>query len=463
MLRLFALLSFAFTLGGCKYFVDERTSTQKAANVANASQALDEDKVFYIADENAKDHPCDGPNVHTIAAMPTDHTNPGRGTFPYKYELVNTSPGATTVVFLPGGPGGTSISNQQSYKKNFPGLNLVLIDPRGVGCNSQGSKFFHFKELRTEQHSQDVLAVIRDAGLKNYIIYGISYGTMIGTFVAADAEKAGLPPKAVVLEGIMGKAFTAGNKQAFDVEFAAFKRDFPEAAKALAGPTFPLGYTEVEWGDVVNALHVYSRYYAYAYVTGAAAMATDDPKRAGLRQAIDAILAPDGATGKNTFYAAVACKEILGKTDAIDFELRSGAMTQVSSKDPGAAATCASVGARDFYDPATYQIKAPLYYFQGSHDPATPPVQAHNHFDAQRGSVKKTWTQVENGGHSPLLAVDQLEPCGVAIWERIDKLQGLDGVVDARGYCIGQSLGLTATTAVTFDADTVQAIKAVQW
>lgn len=118
--------------------------------------------------------------------MPKEHDNPSAGTFPYRYELsfVNKDPEATTAVYLPGGPGGGSIGETARFQENFPTMNLVLIDPRGVGCNFQGPDGFKLRQLSTEEHARDVLDVIKQLKLKNFIIYGISYGTVVGTKVA---------------------------------------------------------------------------------------------------------------------------------------------------------------------------------------------------------------------------------------------------------------------------------------
>jgi surfactin synthase thioesterase subunit len=55
-----------------------------------------------------------------------------------------------------------------------------------------------------------VLAIVEELRLDDYMLYGISYGTLLATLVASRAEERGLPlPKAIVLEGVLGMAFDA--------------------------------------------------------------------------------------------------------------------------------------------------------------------------------------------------------------------------------------------------------------
>lgn len=115
----------------------------------------------------------------------------------------------------------------------------------------------------------------------------------------------------------------------------------------------------------------------------------------------------------------------------------------VLGKEPGLVDTCNRVANREFYNPVDYQITAPIYYFQDAHDPATPLDQAFNHYSVQNQTRNKTWINVSNGGHSPLLAHDQLAPCAPEIWNRIDQLKGFDGVIDENGGCEGSATSLS--------------------
>jgi hypothetical protein len=62
----------------------------------------------------------------------------------------------------------------------------------------------------TREIAGDTIAAIADRRLTHYILFGISYRTALGTTVAHEIEARGLPPPdAVVLEGVLGRAFGA--------------------------------------------------------------------------------------------------------------------------------------------------------------------------------------------------------------------------------------------------------------
>src|SRR5262249_17267141 len=117
--------------------------------------------------------------------------------------------GAPVVVYMPGGPGMTSTDAPPEFLP--PGWGYLLTDPRGVGCNTLASvpapnlsqRFFQTAEI-----AHHVAAAILDRKLDDYVLYGISYGTMLATEVAQDLESLKIArPKAVILEGVLGRAF----------------------------------------------------------------------------------------------------------------------------------------------------------------------------------------------------------------------------------------------------------------
>ena len=107
-------------------------------------------------------------------------------TFGYSYKVFpGTDPNAATIVFLPGGPGGTSISVERDEDHAPASYTLIATDPRGVGCNAAPSSDYYPDEFYSSLHfADDVIAIIEREKLDNYLIYGVSYGTQLATMVA---------------------------------------------------------------------------------------------------------------------------------------------------------------------------------------------------------------------------------------------------------------------------------------
>ena len=80
------------------------------------------------------------------------------------------------------------------------GAGLVFTEPRTVDCNGGDENQFPDDSLTTENLAHDLVAMVRSLGLKNYVIYGHSYGTVLSTTFAHLAEQDGGPgPMAVIL------------------------------------------------------------------------------------------------------------------------------------------------------------------------------------------------------------------------------------------------------------------------
>lgn len=160
---------------------------------------------------SVKDPACSEQDIITLQ-RPLYPDDPKSTLFPYSAKVVvqNPDPGAFTVLFLPGGPGQSAMKTwKATYGKILPPqMNFILFDPRGSGCNAleneptSPSQFY-----TTDNIASDVLAFIQLLKLKNYIIYGTSYGTVWATVLTHQIEHLALDrPKAVILDGVVGPA-----------------------------------------------------------------------------------------------------------------------------------------------------------------------------------------------------------------------------------------------------------------
>lgn len=98
-------------------------------------------------------------------------------TFDYSYQIVSyRDRDEPTIIYIPGGPGGASMNKPAL----IPAGKIILTDPRGVGENyNYWSAGGQIQDLSSEAVAEDILSIIREKKLKKYVIYGISYGTVV--------------------------------------------------------------------------------------------------------------------------------------------------------------------------------------------------------------------------------------------------------------------------------------------
>lgn len=363
---------------------------------------------------------CDAMSLRSLE-RPIDPDDPDSATFTWFYQHLDRDDGyGPTIIHIPGGPGGTSIGETAGIPDN---VDLVLTDPRGVGCNAEGAP--HDADYYgTDKFASDVLAIVRELELQDYIVYGHSYGTLLSTVVAARATEEGLPPpRLVVLEGIVGHAI--------DTDDAAYRTLWPLVrdalsenvrTKLLADPP-PLGRTPLAWGETITG--VLSQFSPDVLLALLSSLEDggDTTELEGLLTAIG-----DGQpTWQNEvmmgLFRPVACREI-AEHSWFGFELRDGEV--VPTVD-----ACAEIDVVAPFDAADWPIAAPILYIEGGMDPATPPMGARAHFDAQYGT-DRTFVTVAGVGHLPLMWRIN-GGCGTSVWETILADGDLQAALNACG------------------------------
>jgi pimeloyl-ACP methyl ester carboxylesterase len=185
-------------------------------------------------------------------------------TFAYSFKLY---PGydamSPTVIFLPGGPGATSIGpgvmRGTLLPQIPPEVSVLATDSRGSGCNAAPSAETYpdaFYDARAS--AGDILAIIEQLQLEHYVIYGIAEGSVIGTIVASRAEAKNMAPRALVLEGAIGAAWS-GERPGVEVAFReGWQRTLAGVSDAvrtqLTAEPLPLHWSGEQWGALVQSL-----------------------------------------------------------------------------------------------------------------------------------------------------------------------------------------------------------------
>lgn len=348
-------------------------------------------------------------------------------TFEYRYQIKQTSndPNTPTIIFIPGGPGGTSIN----MGFVMPGANLpfdflefalglpknysvILTDPRGSGCNYDAEKPLSDEAFRTRYLASDVLALIRNLKLKNYILIGSSYGSLLATEISARAGMGEASmPRAVVLTGVIGKYSEQGEQDiAFQTEWSRVREvlptqlaeQFPNLLTDFTKSKYlPFGLSGENWlnfitGGLSEGTILFAEKHLVPNLADRLGQIisenTEDKK----------ILANDVAESKSQMdgldtspvFAQIACREIFyGEEECM--------ARNIPMDNP--------------FDSSHWQILSPIYYIQGENDPNTPPTQAVYHFSKQKNKNRFLIT-VPHAGHGAMLAINE---CKDLFWQSV--------------------------------------------
>jgi pimeloyl-ACP methyl ester carboxylesterase len=350
---------------------------------------------------------CTGPELLRIK-RPVYSEDPNGDTFAYGYRFkAPTAEGAPVIVYLPGGPGQASTENPPGFVP--PGWGYLMTDPRGVGCNrlaqlpsgATSGRFFSTAEI-----ANDVIAAIEDRRLEHYILFGISYGSALGTTVAHEIEARGVTkPDQVVLEGVLGKTFGKGASDFPGAEYITQWHRVRDVLPAdvrteLDTAEQPYGFDRTTWskflmeniprgpGDTLNIV---------------AALSTEQPQ--DVRQQILDMLtasrdAPPQKAGENELYRQVACREIMDTVpdSGLDVVFERGDLVRNKAEE---GTKCKDLHVTTPYDAAELPFSMPLFLFVGDSDAATPAWQGAYHFEHHAGGpVTRILTR--NGGHNSL-------------------------------------------------------------
>lgn len=348
-------------------------------------------------------------------------------TFGYSFKVhPGTDPDAPTVIYLPGGPGQSSISAERDPSLVPAAYTLIQTDPRGAGCNAPASAEHYPDDFyQTVHFAGDVLAIVEHLQLDDYILYGVSYGTVLATVTASMAEAEGTrPPRALVLEGIVGQPFEEGEvEEPYQLEWRAIRDRLPESIRSqLTTEPLPLGLSAEEWGAGITTMLSLGMLQlegtlAEALLSNLAPEATDE-QRAGLREAVLQLGHSDIDAFGQRLHDVVACHEIT-ETNFRAFKLESGELVRTE-------AYCTSDPVDQPYFAGEWPVTAPIYYFNGTNDPNTPMWQAQAHYEAQT-AAERHFVAIGGAGHNPLIL--NLADCKPDIWTAIDAGAGFDEAI----------------------------------
>jgi len=359
------------------------------------------------------------PEGVTVLERPMFPDREGSPTFGYSYKLYpGTDPNAATVIYVPGGPGqpGIDVERDPDYAPlEYP---HIQTDLRGIGCNAPETVEHYPDEFyRSEFFADDVIAIVEDLGLDNYVLYGISYGTALATMVASRIEARGLPPpRALVLEGVLGGAFTSdlpGTEAAFVERWRLVRDSLDESIRSqLVAEPLPLDLTPEQWGAGITGGLGVAEFPGFTdpgylgLMLGNLAPGLSEEERNSLRDVIlDAGASTVDVMG-DRLHHLVSCHEF-SETEYVSLKLEAGELVPTRFD-------CTEVALSEPFSAADWPVHVPIYYFSGTLDPNTPPWQASAHFNAQTAAPRQV-VHVLGGGHNA--RIFNLGDCAGPLWQ----------------------------------------------
>jgi proline iminopeptidase len=317
---------------------------------------------------------------------------------------------------LPGGAGAPSIGYPRGtiFPPNF---HVIYTDVRGAGCNLSAN--FPPEALTSEYFARDVLSIVRFLGLGEYVLFGISYGTVHATVMTNIAQREGIQaPTALVLEGILGTwKINAQEVVDYNREWARVKATLPASVVSEFQIPSPYGISSGDWmtllGATLNAgTTPQNGNNTYFFlnplrdpITRPAALAAIQDKIAEIKRGYR----PDTVRLATILH----CTETTGSVYAKD--LVNG---EIVNTGPD---LCPLIGLSHDrpYDSVNYPVSVPIYYFEGSADPNTSPANAGHHFNSQT-QANRYFTLVWEGGHTDMSGtLHQLPGCTAGIFTAI--------------------------------------------
>lgn len=349
-------------------------------------------------------------------------------TFKFRFgKSVRDDADAPIIIFVPGGPGQTSMEMAVSYPSEFA---IVRTDPRGVGCNKNPK--LTSESLSSDQIANDIVAIVKELKPKKYFIHAISYGTIPATMAAAKIQNANLPlPEGVILEGTVGRAFLKDEYyQGILSAWKNLKAKLPRDVVAqLNSGHIPFGLSSSEWAAGLSGILPFGilsneQNFAFDQLLMLKSSATAEDREL-LEKRLRLQVKPP-TIEKTLVYKTITCREIVPDVRDVkfDYDFKNGDLVISDLK------LCQGIKFDKAYDSRKYQSKIPIYYFSGGLDPITPPAQAKFHFDGQIGP--RTFISVPRGGHAALSV--NLSDCSENIWNSLLNRK-LGSLKQALGSC----------------------------
>lgn len=404
---------------------------------------------------------CEGESIHTLL-MPINHHDKNMGQFKYHYrhEVINYESDAPTIVFIPGGPGQGSVKTFDPEMLPFSTLlkefNFVTFDPREVGCNEYGTNVLGDKVITTEQYTFDIMTILNHLNIKNYVIWGVSYGAVVATYIGEKSDFLQIQPRGIILEGTMShREHSSKLGLNFREIYEAYCKVNPHFKENLGKPPFSEWFNRSEWRDILYSLlsvGYEQSNYVFGMVNAIERVSPDELN--DLKGFLDAINADvkkeqeDVQNESHRFSNLILVRELFEPSLEIPFLDEKSDLVFKDCKegdDDAYEALLEQINlfkvTTDFhgYDSKEHQIREGInvFYFHGALDPIIPLEDSWRHFSSQK-SLSKFYFPLQMGGHNPLM--HELLGCHDKIIHRIFSTKEISNI-DLFDDIVDQSFG----------------------
>lgn len=349
--------------------------------------------------------------------------------YQFKYRPAKSSV-APTVVFIPGGPGDIlSLHSTEKYLGVPDDFGVILIDPRFTGINQQDHAINFTNAITSRGVTDDILFILKALNINDYILYGVSYGTVPATIAAAVAVEN--PPRAIILDGTVGRSF---KQSEYFKEFSKQWIQFTQSIDPIAFIKFKQQvknfikqnkFTADDFGDIILALLINRYRYSptdrddllLSFIS-LVAYTPEVSAQSSVKYFVDLIKQNNSNAGAQLFHSLILCREISPDShpDRADFSFNG----ESDDLQAGGRANCAQYvksNSLTLFDSKQSQVSSPIIYLQGENDPATPVSQSLYHFKNQKVSKGKYYVYLPQGRHG--LLNKELKKCNTYFWEKL--------------------------------------------
>lgn len=401
---------------------------------------------------------CSNKSVKYIS-VPLDYSEPEDRKISLAFEeFAGMKKDSVTIIYLPGGPAAT-LGDHAVIDRLPKEYNRIQLDYRGLGCSNKED--VPAAAINSHNMALDLLTLVKELEIKNYVIYGASFGTVIGTKATSIAEKIDfISPISLVLDGVVGGTYGDDHsvESGFVRNWKVVYDLYPKELQEKMAVRDPFGIPDEKWAGFIHSslyagLHLEEKegeeagqyeenFPLYHFPM---ALASDDVDQKTKNMIVKALsnqsdddedsLESGKLDGFTTVY--MVCSELY--ETYYDTEFKNGKLI-VGDND-----TCKFFSFTDPYIPLAWPTeKTPIYYFHGQLDPITTEWHLQNHMELRISPIEATI--LELGGHGVTARYLYPPKCSEPMWRSIVQGKTIRPVIENKKLC-GERLSIKSNFA----------------
>ena len=360
-----------------------------------------------LADTTNPFHEMVSSEIGHYLQVPLDHGEPNSAKIAIYYFTEKVfDPQLPTLLFFPGGPGGSG-----HYNKAFHALhdwNVIFMDYRGIGLSFPAS----VEVLRTTRYftsenvARDARLIAKELGADKVTVYGHSYGTVTANIFAS------LFPdmtRSVILEGIVYQGdeqlWSSSHRQKILQKFFN-KLDAEMQDEIIRLSNLP--GANKSWFSRMGQQMMYQNNFEDEFLMRLIHLigSSDTEKLESVSTDFDSgIINMDMLLFSANFFLHVACKELSALDQFASFNFAFEGRELKPIDQPVIRNACAEMNIDaslvKTYRATNYKVSVPVFYIQGTMDGATTAPSGIWHYKYVPTGTAQLFL-IKKAGHSPL-------------------------------------------------------------